>query len=208
MKKKRMAAVRPERGFTFTARASKYIWPTVFSMLIIGLIAGIVIVNVMADMAKMPLNLSVAGAEGVIFKFTVDPVFIGIGAGAGVVLGFIFGLIRLGAHKSRASASHKKNVKTRMKVQKESAPIICESHAHAGRSLGRGRLYFTGLTVEFYSNKFNKKPHKNVYLKFDDIRSISFKGSNKLYIASKSVTYKFKLPRGAAPYWAEELIRY
>jgi hypothetical protein len=177
-------------------------------MLIIGLVAGIVIVNVMADMAKMPLNLSLTGAEGEIFKLTVDPVFIGIGAGGGVVLGIIFGLIRLAAHKNRAAASHRKHRKTRINVQKDTAPVICESHAHAGKKLGRGRIYFTGKTIEFYSNKFDKKPHKNIYIPFEDIRSISYKGSNKLFISSKSVTYKFKLPRGAAKYWAAELIQY
>ena len=207
-KKQRMAAVRPDRGFTFAAKASKYIWPTVFTMLIIGLVAGIVIVNVMADMAKMPLNLSLAGDEGEIFKLTVDPIFIGIGAGAGVILGIIFGIIRLAGHNSRAAKSHAKHRKTRVNVQRDTAPIICESHANAGKKLGRGRLYFTGKTVEFYSNKFSKKPHKNIYIPFEDIRSISYKGSNKLFISSKSVTYQFKLPRGAAKYWAAELIQY
>ena len=205
---KKQAAVEPRRGFTFSARASKYVWPTVFAMIIIGLIAAIVIVNVMADMAKMPLNLSLTADDGEMFKITVDPIMTGIGAGAGIALGIILGLIRFGAHKSRAAKSHKKHRKTKIKVQKETAPIICESHAHAGKSLGRGRLYFTGNTIEFYSNKFEKKPHKNIYIKFEDIRSISYKGSNKLYISSKNVTYKFKLPRGSAKYWAAELIHY
>ena len=207
-KKQRMAAARPERGFTFAAKASKYIWPTVFTMLIIGLIAGIVIVNVMADIAKMPLNLSLTGDDGEIFKLTVDPIFIGIGAGAGVLLGIILGIIRLTYYNGRAAASHAKHRKTRVDVRKDTAPIICESHADAGKKLGEGRLYFTGKTIEFYSNKYSKKPHKNIYIPFEDIRSISYKGSNKLLISSKSVTYEFKLPRGAAKYWAAELIQY
>ena len=206
-KNKKNAAVMPSRGFSFSARASRYIMPAILTMAIIGLIAGIAIVNVMKDLAKSPLNIAINDKNGEIFKLLIDPMYLAIGVGGGIVLGFIFGLIWLAGHRSRAGASLKKTRMAKLKVQKDTAPIICESHAKV-KSLGRGRIYFTGKTVEFYSNKYSKKPQKNVYISFDEIRSVTFKGTNKLYISTKYVTYKFKVPRGSAKYWAEELICY
>ena len=190
----------------FRAKAGRVFILTLFTMLIIGLVAGVVfsfrdsflplipgaqtaVEKIEALFSQVPI---VSEIVDTIEEFIADIIKVNdlarialnciIGMLVGFVLGIVLFIVIIIGKRGGERRSKKKFAKVTDKLISVRGGLVCESKVKAKRCGaadrvgGKGRLYLSATAIEFYSNKFAQDSSRNFAIHTANILKVETRG--------------------------------